>query len=165
MTPKTDSILLIERCGQKFKMAQGSEGQTYNHSNPMPRYHLNASWRYGHQRRRAWNRPTSGYGGNDRQARAHRPRCGSTLAILERKKHWSAGAGLEMKKAQRTKVEQIERIVIALLLRSLITKIRPPTPNHKGSAGEHDTMSVTWVGNISAGLQESRGEVPCRDHI
>jgi hypothetical protein len=146
-------------------MAQGSEGQTYNDPNPMPRYHLNASWRSGHRRRTAWNRPTSWYGGNDRRARDHRPRCGSTLAILERKKHWSAGAGLEMKKVRRTKVEQIERIIIALVLRSLVTEIHQPTPNHKGSAGEHGTMSVTWAGNISASLQKSPGEVPCRDHI
>jgi hypothetical protein len=36
MTPKRDSIILLKNMG---KMAQGSEGQTYNNSNPMPRYH------------------------------------------------------------------------------------------------------------------------------
>jgi hypothetical protein len=65
-----------------------------------------------------------------------------------------------MKRVRRTKVEQIKRIVIALVLPSLVTEIRPPTPNRKRiSASEHGTMSVTWVGNISAGLQESRGEI------
>jgi hypothetical protein len=65
-----------------------------------------------------------------------------------------------MKKVRRTKVEQIERIVISLVLRSLVTEIRSPTPNQKGiSTGKHRTMSETWVGNISAGLQESRGEI------
>jgi hypothetical protein len=71
-----------------------------------------------------------------------------------------------MKKVRRTKVEQIKRIIIALVLCIMFTAIRRPTPNQKGSAGEHGTMCVTWVGNISAGLQESSGENPMlRSHI
>jgi hypothetical protein len=46
-----------------------------------------------------------------------------------------------MKKVRRTKVEQIKRIIIARVLCILVTEIRPPTPNQKGSAGEHGTMS------------------------
>jgi hypothetical protein len=46
-------------------------------------------------------------------------------------------------------------------LDNLVTEIRHPAPNQKDSAGEHGTMSVTWVGNISAGLQESCGKIPC----
>jgi hypothetical protein len=147
MTPKKDSILLPKNL---VKMARGSEGKMYNDSNLMPKYHSNASWRSGHRRRRAWNRPTSWYDSNDRRARDHRPRCGSTLAILERKK--SAGAGLDMKKVRRTKVEQVKRIVIAPVLCLLVIGIRSPTPNQKSSAGEHGTMSETWAGNVSAGL-------------
>ena len=63
-----------------------------------------------------------------------------------------------MKRVRRTKVEQITRIII-------IRTILSPTPNDKGSAGEHGTMSETWAGNVSAGLQESCGEIPCRYHI
>ena len=69
-----------------------------------------------------------------------------------------------MKMVRRTKVEQIERIIIARVLRILVT-IRLPAPNQKGSAGEYGSMPVTWTGNISAGLQESYGEIPCGDHI
>jgi hypothetical protein len=68
-----------------------------------------------------------------------------------------------MKKVRRTKVEQIKRIIIALPV--VTTDIRNPAPNQKDSVGEHSTMSETWVGNISAGLQESCGEIQRRDHI
>jgi hypothetical protein len=79
-------------------------------------------------------------------------------------RHWNArnsdqldsGEGLDMKRARRTKVEQITRIIIAMA-----TGILRPTPNDKGSAGEHGTMSETWFGNVSAGLQESCGEILC----
>jgi hypothetical protein len=72
-----------------------------------------------------------------------------------------------MKEVRRTKVEQIKRIIIALIFFILppVTQIRNPAPNEKGSVGEHSTMSETWFGNISAGLQERCGEIPCRDHI
>ena len=60
--------------------------------------------------------------------------------------------GFDIKNVQRTKVEQIKRIVMALVLRILVTEIRLPTPNQKGSAGEHGTMSVTWTGNVPARL-------------
>jgi hypothetical protein len=72
-----------------------------------------------------------------------------------------------MKEVRRTKVEQIKRIIIALSFFILppFTQIRNPALNEKGSVGEHSTMSETWFGNISAGLQERCGEIPCRDHI
>ena len=156
MTPKKDSILLLKNL---VKMARESEGKTYKNSNPMPRYHLNASWHSSHRRRRAWNPPTSWYGSDDRLAQDHEPRCGSTFAILERKKLGSGGAGLDMKRVRRTKVEQIERIITARVL-CFLAEICLPAPNQKGSAGEHGSMSATWSGDISTGLQESRGEIP-----
>ena len=64
-----------------------------------------------------------------------------------------------MKKVGRTKVEQIKRVIIALCI--LVTEIRPPTPGQKDSAGEHGSMSVTWVRDVSACLQESCGEILC----
>jgi uncharacterized membrane protein len=66
-----------------------------------------------------------------------------------------------MKKVRRTKVEQIKGIIIALILCILVIEIHPPTPNQKGSACEHGTMSVTSAGDVPAGLQESCGEIPC----
>ena len=66
-----------------------------------------------------------------------------------------------MKRVRRTKVEQIEGIIIAQVLRILVTEICLPAPNEKGSAGDHASMSITWTGNVSTGLQESRGEIPC----
>jgi hypothetical protein len=59
-----------------------------------------------------------------------------------------------MKKVRRTKIEQIKRIITALS--TIVTR---PTPNQKGSAGENRTMSATWVGSVSPGLQEGRGEI------
>ena len=158
MTPKKDSILLLKTL---VKIAQRSEGKTYKNSNPMPRYHLKASWHSSHRRRRAWNPPTSWYGSDDCRAQDHRPRCGSIFAILERKKLGSAGAGLDMKKVRRTKVEQIERIIIARVFCIMVTEICLPAPNQKGIVGDHGSMSVTWTGNISTCLQECRGETPC----
>ena len=74
-----------------------------------------------------------------------------------------------MKEVRRTKVKQmqIKIIIIALILFILpaVTQIRNPTPNEKGSVGEHSTMCETWFGNISARLQERCGEIPCRGHI
>jgi hypothetical protein len=47
----------------------------------------------------------------------------------------------------------------------LVTKIRFTVrftaTNQKGSADEGSTMCGTWGGNLSAGLQESCGEIPC----
>ena len=104
-------------------------------------------------------------GSNDRRAWDHRPRFGSTLAILKRNSD-QARAGLDMKKVRRTKVEQIKRIINGLILLILVSDILlPGAPNNKDGAGEHGTMCVTSVRNISAGLQESCGEIPCRDHI
>jgi hypothetical protein len=54
-----------------------------------------------------------------------------------------------MKPTRRTKVGQINRIIIAVVLCILVTEIRQPTPNQKDSAHEHGTMSTTWVGNVS----------------
>jgi hypothetical protein len=62
-----------------------------------------------------------------------------------------------MKNVRRTKIEQIKTITIERFLCILVTR---PTPNQKGSAGEHRTMSVTWAGSVPAGLHESRGEIP-----
>jgi hypothetical protein len=70
-------------------------------------------------------------------------------------KNWSAGAGVDVKKVRRTKIEQIKKIITVLYM----VVIRP-TPNQKDSAGEHGTMSATWAGNVSTGLQESCGEIP-----
>ena len=58
-----------------------------------------------------------------------------------------------MEKVRRTKIEQIKRIITAL---SIVTR---PTQNQKDSAGEHGTMSETWAGDVSAGLQKSCGEI------
>jgi hypothetical protein len=69
-----------------------------------------------------------------------------------------------MKKVRHTKVEQIKRIIIALAWCFLVTdytELRRPTPNQKGSAGEHGMMSVTWAWNVSAGIYESCGEISC----
>ena len=67
-----------------------------------------------------------------------------------------------MKRVRRTKVEQIKRIIIIPVqdLCILVIEFHTPTPNQNGSAGEHSTMSETWAGNISTGLQESREEIP-----
>ena len=62
-----------------------------------------------------------------------------------------------MKTVRRTKIEQIKRITTAHFFFILVTR---PTPNQKGSAGKHETMSVTWAGNVSLGLQEGCGEIP-----
>jgi hypothetical protein len=64
-----------------------------------------------------------------------------------------------MKKVQHTKVEQIKRIIVQVLCIPVTVNHRRPTPNHKGSAGEHGTMSKTWAGNVPAGLQASCGEI------
>jgi len=66
-----------------------------------------------------------------------------------------------MKKVRRAKVKQIKRIIKALVWCILVTEFRHPSPNQKDSAGEHGIMSVTWAGDVSAGLQESCGEIPC----
>ena len=47
----------------------------------------------------------------------------------------------------------------------LVIEIRPTTPNEKGSAGERGIVCKTWTRNVSVGLQESRGEILCRDCI
>ena len=54
-----------------------------------------------------------------------------------------------MKMVQRTKVEQIKRIIIASVLYILVTDNRPPAPNQKGCAREHGTMCETWAGATS----------------
>ena len=54
---------------------------------------------------------------------------------------------------------------MTLILYIPVTEIRLATPNQKGSAGEHGTMPVAGAGNISAGLQESCGKIPCWNHI
>jgi hypothetical protein len=54
---------------------------------------------------------------------------------------------------------------LTLIQHFLVTEIRHPTPDQKVGAGERGTMCDTWAGNLSAGLQESRGEISCRDYI
>jgi len=72
------------------------------------------------------------------------------------------GVGLDIKKVWRTKVEQIKRVIITMVvLCILVTEIRHPAPNQKDSAGKDGTMPVTWAGNVSACLQESFGEILC----
>ena len=62
-----------------------------------------------------------------------------------------------MEIVRRTKIEQIKRIISADTASSVT--VTRPTRNQKDSAGEHGTMSVTWAGDVSAGLQKSCGEI------
>ena len=71
-----------------------------------------------------------------------------------------------MKEVRRTKVEQIKRVIIALIFFILpaVTRIRNTAPNQRVVLVSTAQCPKRGSG-ISADLQERCREIPCRDHI
>ena len=155
MTPKKGSILLRK---YRVKMALNSNGQTYDSSSRMPTSHSGTPRRPDHQRRRAWNRPSSRHGCND---------CGPgtidhNAGPLSR--HWRARKCDQLEpvlrsKIRRAKIEEVKRIILWLSWHLLTACICVPAPNKQDAADERAGVSDTWAGNLSTGLQESCGQL------